>query len=183
MGLLSPFLRKWRIRKASRWVQGKRILDCGCGDGSLLGIIGENVDYLGVDINEKVINEAKGRYRGANFILLNVEKGDLGRYGKFDSVVACALLEHLNNPKKFISKIVKLLSRDGRIIITTPAPISHNILGYGSTIGIFEREAFEEHKHYLIYDDFRRMAKELKLTIKHYERFQFGLNQLVVLSK
>lgn len=181
MSLLSPVLREWRIRKVLGWLRGESILDCGCGSGSLLDAIGKEKHYVGIDVNKECINGRHVR-KGAKFLLMDVERDEL-RIGKFDSVVACALIEHLTNPSEFISKISRLLNKNGRILITTPTSKADIILNLGSYIGIFDRGAYEEHKVYWDYEDFRRVAQELGLRIEHYERFQLGLNQLVVLSR
>ena len=182
MGLLSPLLKNWRIKKVSKWISGKRILDCGCGDGVLLDVIGEDTDYTGIDINREHIDNAKSRRLNAKFLMLDVE-GDLKVHGKFDVIVMCALIEHLKNPERFLSIISRLLAKNGRIVITTPTPKANKILNLGSAVGIFDMEAFKEHKSYFTYDDFGRIAKNLGLKIEHYEKFQLGLNQLVVLCK
>ncbi|MEM3555948.1 MAG: class I SAM-dependent methyltransferase [Candidatus Micrarchaeia archaeon] len=176
-------MRKWRIKKVSKWLVGNRILDCGCGDGSLLDVISEDTYYVGIDVNEERIEKDKKRgRRNARFLLGDVEQDEL-KVGKFDVVVACALIEHLKNPKKFLLKISKLLSKNGRILITTPTVEADRILNLGSNIGIFDKEAYKEHRGYWGINEFKEVAKELNLTIYHYEKFQFGLNQLIVLSK
>jgi SAM-dependent methyltransferase len=179
MGVLSPFLKKWRIKKVSKWIAGKRILDCGCDDGSLLNVIDETAEYVGVDIKE--VRSKITRKKNVKFLVLDFEKDEL-RVKKFDSIVVCALIEHLKDPKKFLSNITNLLARDGRIIITTPVPEASKILDFGSAAGIFDRAAFEDHKNYMTYEDFEAAAKELGLRMEHYERFELGLNQLIVLS-
>jgi|SRR5271157_2031813 len=181
MGLVSPVLREWRVRKVLGWIRGDSILDCGCGSGSLLDAIGKEKKYTGVDVDKRCINGRRAR-KGARFLLMDVERDEL-RIGRFDTIVACALMEHLANPREFISKISGLLNKNGRILITTPTSNADIILNLGSSIGIFDRGAYEEHKAYWGYEDFRKAARELGLRIEHYEKFQLGLNQLVVLSK
>ncbi len=42
---------------------GGKILDFGCGNGRLLELFsGKNIDYTGVDISEKLVDIAKGKY-------------------------------------------------------------------------------------------------------------------------
>jgi 2-polyprenyl-3-methyl-5-hydroxy-6-metoxy-1,4-benzoquinol methylase len=181
VALLSPALEKWRTGRIVRWLNGERILDCGCGSGSLLDAIGKDKFYVGIDIRKECIKRVKGR-KNARFLLMDVERDDL-RIGKFDTAVACALIEHLKSPDRFLSKISKLLTKNGRILITTPTPEAERILDFGSIIGIFDRDAYKDHKGYWDYEEFKKAADRLGLRIEYYEKFQFGLNQFVVLSR
>lgn len=78
-------------------VEGRSILDIGCGMGDLLPYIyakSDNFNYLGVDVIEKFIEVAKKRYLGHDFRVLNPFTKDLEQ--TFDVVVACGAL---NAPK------------------------------------------------------------------------------------
>ena len=87
------------------------------------------------------------------------------------------------NPLELLSTLKGFLAKEERIVITTPTPFANKILAIGSKFRIFSREAFEEHKVMLKRDDFVRMAEKVELMLEHYERFELGLNQLVVYKK
>ena len=96
------------------------ILDIGGGDGHKLDLcksIDSRVSSTTIiDINNKVqsLAQSKGHY----FILSSVEDYNFAR--KYDLVLAYNLIEHLNNPKHFLSKISGLLDDDGLLVIQTP---------------------------------------------------------------
>jgi tRNA1(Val) A37 N6-methylase TrmN6 len=59
-GLLSPFLRKVRLKAARPFLKG-RILDVGCGSGILAGLIDPAL-YVGIEIDETSRSMAKDRF-------------------------------------------------------------------------------------------------------------------------
>lgn len=73
-------------------VDGKTILDAGCGMGDLLPFLyakSDNFTYLGADTKTEFIEVAKKRYDGHVFIVADAINDDLG---KFDVVIASGIL-------------------------------------------------------------------------------------------
>ena len=144
-GLLSPSLEKWRLNKIRNHIIGDIILDFGCGYGKLAAKIPEK-HYFGVDIDEKVLLSARNinaDLKNAQFY--NVDSSEWRSY-KFDTIILAAVIEHLDNPSQFLMDFKKLLKSNGRIIITTPAPMASTILMIGSRILLFSKDAIEEQK-------------------------------------
>lgn len=77
---------------------GARILDIGCGTGSLLHHLPAEVRYVGYDLNERYIATARERYgeRG-RFFCARVGEDVLEPDAVFDIVIAKAILHHLND--------------------------------------------------------------------------------------
>jgi SAM-dependent methyltransferase len=77
---------------------GDRILDIGCGPGTMLGLLPEGVDYLGADMSEDYIESARAAYgpRG-RFICQRVDKNAFEGQAGFDIVIASGLLHHLDD--------------------------------------------------------------------------------------
>lgn len=76
---------------------GARILDIGCGTGSLLDDLPADVEYAGYDLNPAYIAEAERRYgsRGRFFHARVGEEPALSE--SFDLVVAKGVLHHLSD--------------------------------------------------------------------------------------
>jgi SAM-dependent methyltransferase len=96
---------------------GARLLDVGCGPGSLLEDLPADVDYTGFDINPKYIEAARNRNpeRGRFFCSgVGAETPALGDE-KFDFVVAKGLLHHLDDvdAQAFVRSTRRYLRDDG----------------------------------------------------------------------
>lgn len=70
----------------------KKILDFGCGKGDFYGFIKErgiSARYCGVDINENLIEFAKRKYPGTEFIAMDIDETAFGR--QFDLIFVCGV--------------------------------------------------------------------------------------------
>ncbi len=73
-------------------LEGRSLLDFGCGKGDLLGFLrrhGARCAYTGVDVNEGLIALARRKHPGAEFLCRDLEEEPIGR--RFDVVVACGV--------------------------------------------------------------------------------------------
>jgi 2-polyprenyl-3-methyl-5-hydroxy-6-metoxy-1,4-benzoquinol methylase len=99
------------------------VLDVGCATGSLLAFLaGRLWRVTGVEISpggEYARNERKLDVRS-----LPLEENNFAA-GSFDVVLASHLIEHLNDPRSFLTETRRILKENGRVFITTP-----NISGF-----------------------------------------------------
>lgn len=73
-------------------LSGKTLLDFGCGKGDICGFLKEkgiSLTYCGIDINENLIELAKTKYPGAEFIDMDIEETQFDR--QFDVIFACGV--------------------------------------------------------------------------------------------
>ncbi|MFQ5685037.1 MAG: class I SAM-dependent methyltransferase [Candidatus Scalindua sp.] len=179
-GMLSPLLEILRNGHAARWVEGKRILDCGCGRAKVLEFLGSNISYTGVDSDSEIVNYLEKRYPRGQFMCLNVEELSFPKCMMFDSIVMTAMLEHLDSPNKFLGHITSFLKPGGLVIITTPTPSYGRLLHYGSKIGVFDHVADEDHRSLLTRIDIEIAFNKAELQMERCYRFAIWGNQLVV---
>lgn len=88
------------VRDYLRPYAGCRLLDIGCGTGSLLDDLPAGVDYLGFDLNPRYIEAAKRRYEGrGKFFCAAAGADDAALHGgaPFDFVVVKSVLHHLSD--------------------------------------------------------------------------------------
>jgi uncharacterized protein (TIRG00374 family) len=186
-GLLSPKLRQVRSTEASRWLQGNRVLDVGCGVADFSELLPENFVYVGLESDPAIAATARARYPWIEVICGNLEEDphllDKYLHAPFDCVIMTAVIEHLNNPRGFLTRLLPVLVPGGRIILTTPAPIGKFALDVGALLRLTSREAHAEHKFLLSKADLIYLLTSSGFEIEHYGRFLFGLNQLVVGKK
>jgi SAM-dependent methyltransferase len=164
-GRLSPWLAKQRIRVALPWLTG-RVLDFGCGSGALAEHIPSD-RYLGVDINPKALTVARRSHPAHRFAASSS--------GGFGTVAALAVVEHLEDPGGWMTEMMGIADR---VVVTTPNPRLEMIHGAGAAVGLFSREAHDEHVSVMG----RRGLGRLGVLV-HYRRFLFGANQLAVFGQ
>jgi len=181
-GLFSPTLRNIRLKLVAKEVEsGKKVLDLGCGDGSLINLI-QFSEYMGVDNDKEQImcNLCKhSGVRNASFDWCNLNE-ELFLQGKYDVIVMSAVIEHLYFFPKILSNLSNVMEEKCKIIITTPTSKADEVLWFGSMLGLFSKGSLEEHSLYYKKTDFLNIW-EWKLV--KYKTFELGLNQLIVLEK
>jgi 2-polyprenyl-3-methyl-5-hydroxy-6-metoxy-1,4-benzoquinol methylase len=110
------------VRYAKDAKSGSKVLDVGCGNGRLIEAFGEiKINYLGIDINEKLLEYARTQKPGFDFRTGNIlELGQIPETD-FDYVFSIAVLHHLPGHDLRIQALKQLKNKvkpDGRIILT-----------------------------------------------------------------
>jgi 2-polyprenyl-3-methyl-5-hydroxy-6-metoxy-1,4-benzoquinol methylase len=103
---------------ALKYVQGKRVLDYGCGSGygsQMLSNLADKV--IGVDVSSEAIEFAKKKYFSNNIIFKDISELD---DEKFDVITSFQVIEHVTDDKEYIKKLKNLLNPDGYLLISTP---------------------------------------------------------------
>ena len=116
----------WNIyTKAAKILKRRyKVLDvgCGCGAGSVI-LAKKCAKVIAMDLSSKAIKFAKSFNQMDNieFSEANLEKIDLGKYEKkFDAVFAIEVIEHLDDSRGVIDKLLKTLKSSGQLIMTFP---------------------------------------------------------------
>ena len=181
-GWLSPLLRRRRQDAATPWLKG-RVLDVGCGSGTLAGALAPE-RYLGLDVDAESI--ARARLQQPNHRFVHVAPsagwGDLARGNGFDTVVMLAVIEHVPDPTDLLRRAAASLTPDGRIVATVPEPAFEWAHGLGARLGLLSPEASEEHEAPIGRQRMQSLAEVVGLRVVHFRRFLCGANQLFVLE-
>jgi SAM-dependent methyltransferase len=95
----------------------RRVLDVACGPGTNSRHF-THLDYLGIDINENYIRNARQKY-SRNFMAVDARKLDDVCKEHFDFILVNSFLHHLNNKDvtDVLSSLESSLSEDGHIHI------------------------------------------------------------------
>ncbi len=117
-------------------LKGKRFLDVGCGLGYFsqrAANLGAKV--IGVDIGKKLIEKAKQRVPKGKFFIASAS--DLPfKNESFDIVLCTEVIEHVDNQRKVLSEIFRVLKKGGVFAITTPNRIYRPIFEFLGLVGI-----------------------------------------------
>ncbi|MEA5503443.1 methyltransferase domain-containing protein [Halotia wernerae UHCC 0503] len=99
-----------------------RILDIGCGNGSLSNLIAQHgYEVVGVEESASGVKLAKQTFPNCHFIqgsIYNLPYADIRE--KFDIVIAAEVIEHLFFPTELLKSAKNTLKPNGCLIITTP---------------------------------------------------------------
>ncbi len=104
---------------------GIKILDLGCGNGRLISLLKDyEIDYIGSDMSESLLNYAKkqekGKIKDFRFVEENMKRVNFEKES-LDIVFMIASFHHLENKKERLELLIKMnswLKKDGLLIMT-----------------------------------------------------------------
>ena len=119
-------LRLWERQGGT--LQGKRLLDLGCGDGVLTYLLDRRGAIShGIDVSDLAVElgRQKHRERGSKATFSVASGYDTGLpESSFDGVISSDVIEHVQEPQLFLSEIKRILKPGGLAIISTPIKIT-----------------------------------------------------------
>jgi 2-polyprenyl-3-methyl-5-hydroxy-6-metoxy-1,4-benzoquinol methylase len=179
-GLLSPFLRSRRIAAARPFFGQGPLLDIGCGTGELARYVESN-RYSGVDQDEESIAIAKKLFPTHRFLTLT-EFAQSQNENQFERIIGLAVIEHVEDPQKWLAWLRTFLKPGGQVVLTTPHPSIRWLHEFGGHIGLFSREGAKEHRELINRDRMIQFAETSGFRVRQFRRFLSGCNQLFVLE-
>jgi len=126
----------------------RSVLEVGCGAGIVGSILSDHgIRYVGIDPDDESLSQAK-----EHFPHLDVRKGScyddpaLLHLGTFDLVCSNDVIEHVYEPRKFMTFVRAHLTKEGRFVCGTPdyGNYTHNLV-----LSIFDRW---DHHHNPLWD-------------------------------
>jgi len=123
----------WMAPLMRRDIEGKRVLELGCGSGSLMVHMASwKPAYLeGVDLGDSIAS-AEQNLSQVSFKDWKITRGDLTtfRNGGFDLVYCIGVLHHLKNPKDGFDSVVRNTASGGRFHCWVYAREGNGIIVY-----------------------------------------------------
>jgi SAM-dependent methyltransferase len=118
---------KWHHHKFRRIVKEignvSRHLDFGCGPGTLINLLPNNISAIGVDIAASQLAYAEQHYGGLNREFVQIDSPYLPFPDKsFDSISCVEVVEHLDLSLNttIVAEFFRVLKPGGKLIVTTP---------------------------------------------------------------
>jgi len=103
---------------AAKLTTGLSTLDLGCNNGWGTHLLaGTAKEVIGLDVSH--VADARQRYGSVDFRLYDGHHLPFSDE-RFDVVVSLQVIEHIDDPKKYLAEIARVLIPGGRAIFTTP---------------------------------------------------------------
>ncbi len=144
------------------------IIDLGTADGLMLGKIKEAFSFaqcVGIELSEELLKSNPDK----NITLL---QGDVNYLpisdNRSDIVIATAVIEHLQNPKRFLQETIRVLRPDGLLILTSPDPFWEKI---ATMVGHLQKDT---HLHVMRLPQLKRLFEEVGYTVIEQKKFMLS---------
>ncbi len=98
----------------------RRILDVGCGDGTLARAIKVEWPANVVGITHSEEEASRGRAVLDQVVVADLEVYDPAPLGLFDTVICSHVLEHLSRPERWLEKLRACFSPGGTLVVALP---------------------------------------------------------------
>lgn len=181
MKLTDKILRFWRVKVALRYLPkyANSVFDIGCDDGYLLKkLLPITKKQDGIDPRLQIGSIGNNSELIKGFFPSSIPKKQ--QNGLYDAIFALAVFEHFSEGdlRDSACTISKMLSRDGRLIVTVPHPYVDTILEVLFRMKLIDGQALEEHHEFDPDSLISYFADFLELV--DHKRFQFGLNNVYI---
>jgi ubiquinone/menaquinone biosynthesis C-methylase UbiE len=108
------------VVKLGQFAPGARVADLGCGSGVFSSLLSQHgCICTGLDISPKLIELARRKYPGIEFL-----EGDVERLpfpdASFDGVLLGGIVHHLPNPSPCAAEVYRVLRPGGRFVAFDP---------------------------------------------------------------
>ncbi len=97
------------------------VLELGCGEGRGLELLSPKADsYTAIDKIQEVVDNLQPQHPGINFIVDNIPPFNGIESNSMDTIISFQVIEHIQDDKKFLEEIYRVLKPGGKAIISTP---------------------------------------------------------------
>jgi len=112
-----------RYHFASRWAEGKRVLDVACGEGYGAALLARRAArVLGVDVSQQAIEHAQRAY--AKLANVEFKRASCTAIPAADASIDVAIsfetLEHIGEQQEFVAELHRVLAPGGVLILSCP---------------------------------------------------------------
>ena len=114
-------MRKYKKALENVSVEGKAVLDVGCGSGLFFKEVATQADIVAsIDISRKLLLKAKEQAKSLdNVFVLQADADHLPfRDGFFGAVFAFTVLQNMPKPPKTLNELKRVVKGDGRVLVT-----------------------------------------------------------------
>jgi SAM-dependent methyltransferase len=113
----------WLVDTFRPYLHG-RILEVGIGHGNYSALLAECGQYIGVDLDEQSIADARAAFPASQFEQCDIlDRGQLHALlpEGADAIVSINVLEHIEDDATAVANLADLLKPDGHLLLSVPA--------------------------------------------------------------
>ena len=158
-----------------RVIEGAHVLSSGCGSGGdLLAFMAAGAGFVnGIEVNLRLANLAKIRFSDTEYqskASISMYDGNVLPFenNSFDIVFSAHVLEHTQNPSKYLEELCRVLKSGGIIFLDIP-----------NRYFSLEQHTLIKYIHYLPLEERNRMIRFLLSKFKFSDDLRFRLSTLV----
>lgn len=121
---------RWEWQEVRTYVKEnhvQKLLEVGCGTGEFLEYLRQDVSIDAVGLDTTVSSYEKCIQKGLTVYNAPLERYILDHEEQYDVVVAFHLLEHVENPLELVKDMMRLLTPEGKCILSFPYTDSRKI--------------------------------------------------------
>src|SRR3989344_2125301 len=156
-------------------IENKNILEVGVGTGEVFRLLCNKSDNAyGFDVSENMVKIAKNKSKKTRLYVGDAEN-IANKEDSFEFAVCMDVLEHLENPKKCLNEIKRVLKKEGIAFVVNPNPLWGPVQYLAELFGLKVKEG----KHHFVNVDKIIPDKIKKVYQGHLVFLPFGgLNYL-----
>ncbi|SDC18913.1 bifunctional 2-polyprenyl-6-hydroxyphenol methylase/3-demethylubiquinol 3-O-methyltransferase UbiG [Acinetobacter boissieri] len=172
---INPLRLNW-INQHAQGLQGKKVLDVGCGGGILSESMARlGAEVLGIDMGEAPLNVArlhaeKESVHNIQYQQIPVEELAKEHAGQYDVVTCMEMLEHVPDPASIIKACQQLVKPGGHVFFSTinrnPKSYLFAIIGAEYILRLLPKGTHDYHK-FIRPSELKQDIQAANLTFKH----------------
>ena len=153
------------VLKELSW-KNKSVFDVGCGTGLFAHKVSKlgPKHVLGIDFSQEAIEIAMKTHKNRNLQYKVLDAKEIK--SKYDVIVSLGTLEHMDDPLKLLKILKKHLTKNGKIIVTSPNWTNPRGYVLMTLWHLFHAPITLADLHYQTPVDFQNYAKKLKMRLK-----------------
>ena len=153
------------VLKELNW-KNKTVLDVGCGTGLFAHKVSKlgPKQVLGIDFSKEAIEIAIRTHKNHNLQYQVLDVKEIK--SRYDVIVSLGTLEHMDNPLKILKILKKHLTKNGKIIVTSPNWTNPRGYILMTLWHLFNAPITLADLHYQTPIDFQNYAKKLNMHLK-----------------
>ena len=153
------------VLKELSW-KNKTVLDVGCGTGLFAHEVSKlgPKQVLGIDFSKEAIEIAIRTHKNHNLQYQVLDVKEIK--SRYDVIVSLGTLEHMDNPLKTLKILKKHLTKNGKIIVTSPNWTNPRGYVLMTLWYLFNAPITLADLHYQTPVDFQNYAKKLSMSLK-----------------